>query len=178
MAAPRTLRTETTCLTHLLRRCRLVTADHPYDTFDAGAQAVSQQALGVRDRYQAGTISTYGVAVGPGYLMRYLQTPLAQPSAVADAQQLARHLSRECMAIWSFLVDPSIDATNWRAEQAIRPAIVTRKVRGGNRSWADAERQPTFASVLRATTQRDLSPHVVFASLAHARTPHVTAELN
>jgi hypothetical protein len=28
------------------------------------------------------------------------------------------------------LFDPTIDATNWRAEHAIRPAVVTRKVCG------------------------------------------------
>jgi hypothetical protein len=30
--------------------------------------------------------------------------------------------------------DQDVDATNWRAEQGIRPAVVNRKVCGGNRS--------------------------------------------
>jgi transposase len=33
-----------------------------------------------------------------------------------------------------FLIDPTIAATNHRAEQAIRPAVVNRKVWGGNRT--------------------------------------------
>jgi hypothetical protein len=40
-----------------------------------------------------------------------------------------------------FLRDPAVDAINWRAEHAIRPAIVTRKEWGGNRIWAGAEVQ-------------------------------------
>src|SRR4051794_9234867 len=56
-------------------------------------------------------------------------------SRVPDVQRFAAHLTREFTAIWSFLFDPTIDATNWRAEHAIRPAVVTRKVWGGNRTW-------------------------------------------
>lgn len=167
-----------TCLAHLLRRCGVVTGDHPHSAFGADVQVILQQALAVRDRYQAGTISVHGVAVARGHLITRLDARLAQPSAVPDVQRFARHLSREFTAIWFFLFDPSIDATNWRAEQAIRPAVVTRKVWGGNRSWAGAESQQILASVIRTTTQRDLNPHVVLASLVHARTPHVAAALN
>jgi hypothetical protein len=49
-------------------------------------------------------------------------------------QRFAAHLTREFPAIWSFFFDPTIDATNRRAEHAIRPAVVTRKVCGGNRT--------------------------------------------
>jgi len=167
-----------TCVAHLLRRCRVVTADHPHSPFGADVQAILQQALAVRDRHQAGTMSAHGVSVARGHLIARLDARLAQPSGVRDIQRFARHLSREFTAIWSFLFDPSIDATNWRAEQAIRPAVVTRKVCGGNRSWAGAESQQILASVIRTTTQRDLNPHAVLASLVHARTPHVAAELN
>ena len=167
-----------TCLAHLLRRCRLVTADHPHSSFGADVQAILQQALAVRDRYQAGTISLHGVAVARGHLISRLDVRLARPSGVLDVQRFARHLSREFEAIWSFLFDPEIDATNWRAEQAIRPAVVTRKVCGGNRSWAGADSQQILASVIRTTTQRDLNPHAVLAALVHARTPQVAAELN
>ena len=73
---------------------------------------------------------------------------------------------RELPAIWSFLFDPSIDATTWRAEQALRPVIVTRKVRGENRSRHGADSQQILASVIRTASQRQLTPHVVLASLA------------
>ena len=69
-------------------------------------------------------------------------------------------------------------AFNWRAEHAIRPAVVTRKVCGGNRSWRGADTQQTLASVLRTAQQRHLNPHAVLTALLHARTPHVVAELN
>jgi len=66
----------------------------------------------------------------------------------------------------------------WRAEQALRPAIVTRKVCGGNRSCDGAHSQHILASVIRTTSQRQLNPHAVLASLLHARTPHAVTEFN
>ena len=60
-------------------------------------------------------------------------------------------------AIFSFLFDPTLDATNWRAEQALRPAVVTRKIcGGGNRTARGAQTQQVLASGLRTAHQRGL----------------------
>jgi len=167
-----------TCLAHLLRRCRLVAADHPHATFATDVQAILQQALAARDRYQSGVISAHGLTVARGHLIARLAARLDRPSGVPDVERFAAHLDREFTAIWSFLFDPTIDATNWRAEHAIRPVVVTRKVCGGNRSWRGADSQQILASVVRTASQRDLNPHVVLASMLHLRTPGVIAELN
>jgi hypothetical protein len=68
----------------------------------------------------------------------------------------------------SFLDDPAIDATNWRPEHAIRPAVVTRKVCGGNRTARGAETRQMLASVLRTLDQRGLEPADVFTPLLQA----------
>jgi transposase len=166
------------CLAHLLRRCRLVAADHPHTTFATDVQVILQQALDVRDRHHAGVVSAHGLAVARGQLITRLAERLERPSRVPDVQRFAAHLQREFTAVWSFLFDPMIDATNWRAEHAIRPAVVTRKVCGGNRSWAGADSQQILASVIRTASQREVNPHVVLASLLQGRTPQVLAELN
>ena len=51
-----------------------------------------------------------------------------------------------------FLCDPSIDATNWRPEDAIRPAVITRKVCGGNPTRKAADTQQVLASVTRTAS--------------------------
>ena len=72
---------------------------------------------------------------------------LDDPGTVADLQRFARHLWMELPAIFSFLVDPDLDATNWRAEQALRPAVITRNVcGGGNRTWRGADTQQVFTN--------------------------------
>jgi transposase len=58
-----------------------------------------------------------------------------------------------------FLIDPGIAATNFRAEQAIRPAVVNRKVWGGNRTWSGAVAQGVLTSVVRTCEQRALTPY-------------------
>jgi transposase len=167
------------CLAHLLRRSRLLLTDHTRTTFPADVRATLQQALAVRDRYQAGDLSVHGLAVARGRLEARMNRRLDRPGTVPDVQRFAAHLAVEFPALFTFLLDPmTIDATNWRAEHAIRPAVVTRKVCGGNRSWAGADSQQILASVIRTASQRAFNPHVVLASMLHARTPHVATDLD
>jgi transposase len=162
-----------TCVAHLLRRCRLVAGDHARTTFATDVQAILQHALAVRDAHQAGEVSAHGLAVARGHLINRLAEPLDRPSRVPDVQRFAAHLTREFTAIWSLLFDPTIDATNWRPEHAIRAAVVTRKVWGGNRTWRGAHAQQTLGSIIRTAHQRHLDPHAVLVSMLHAREPIV-----
>ena len=90
-------------------------------------------------------------------------TPSASPSTWPTN-------SRPCS---SFLCDPSIEATNWRAEQAIRPAVVTRKVYGGNRTRKGADTQQVLASVVRTARQRHLDLPDLIATMLCAPEPVV-----
>ena len=69
-------------------------------------------------------------------------------------ERLAKHLHKHRDQLFTFLRRPGIDATNWRAEQAIRPAVVNRKVWGGNRTQAGAEAQSILTSILRTGAQQ------------------------
>jgi transposase len=77
----------------------------------------------------------------------------------------------------TFLGEPAIDATNWRAEHAIRPAVVARKVCGGSCTARGAETQQILASVLRTLDQRGLDPTDVLTPLLQARQPIVAPAL-
>jgi transposase len=167
-----------TCLGHLLRRCRTVQRDHPRARFPARIARILQHALTLRDRRAAGTISPHGIAVARGHLFNQLCAVLEAPGSVADSQRFARHLTVERSALFNFLVDPALDATNWRAEQALRPAVITRKVcGGGNRSRRGADTQQVLASILRTAQQRRLDSTDVFTALLRAPTPIVSPHL-
>jgi transposase len=56
--------------------------------------------------------------------------------------------------LFTFLGRPGVQATNWRAEHAIRPAVVCRKQWGGNATWNGARTWQVLASVLRTATQQ------------------------
>jgi hypothetical protein len=79
-----------------------------------------------------------------------------RPARYPPNRRLLNHLAVERAHLYTFLRLPGVEATNWRAEQAIRPAVVTRKSWGGNCSWAGAEVWQVLASVLRTARGRDV----------------------
>jgi transposase len=106
-----------------------------------------------------------------------LSTILDQRSTVPAVRRFVAHLDRECPALLSFLHDPTVDATNWRAEQALRPAIVNRKVCGGNRTSRAAQTQQILMTVFRTSRQRALDPLRVIGNLLRERVPRIAAAL-
>ena len=81
--------------------------------------------------------------------------------------------SRSLAAVFAFLWQPSVDATNWRAEQAIRPALVIRKVSGGNRTRRRADNQHVLASVVQTAAQRNLDLAPAIATMLRVIDPLV-----
>jgi transposase len=75
--------------------------------------------------------------------------------------------------LFTFLRVPGVNATNWRAEQAIRPAAVTRKSWGGNRTRAGADTWQALTSVLRTATQQTPDPIELLARLLQTPGPIV-----
>lgn len=74
----------------------------------------------------------------------------------ADAQ--VRQLEKHVNGLFTFLSYPGADATNWRGEQAIRPAVVNRKVWGGHRTKTGALAHSRIISVTQTCKQRLADP--------------------
>jgi transposase len=168
-----------TCLAHLLRTCRRLLLDYPDQPFVRDVKAVLQAALRTRAQYQRGAISAHGLAVARGQYLERLGRLLARtPSRRLAVRRFQGHLIREYDAIFSFLFEPTLDATNWRAEQALRPAVVTRKMcGGGNRTARGARSQEILASVLRTADQRGLDATALLTTLLTATHPTVPLAL-
>jgi transposase len=140
-----------TCLGHLLRRCQ----ELPETATRGGAvvfprkvKALLQESLEVRDQRDARAITVAAAkarADAPQERMTKLVTPVKTNAA---NERLAAHLYRHCGQLFTFLRHRAIDATNYRAEQAIRPAVVNRKVWGGNRTETGATAQAILMTVL------------------------------
>jgi len=164
-----------TCLAHLLRRCRVLLLDYPAQPFVTAVKAILQAALATRDRFVAGDQTAHGLAVARGHYLERLGRLLERtPSRRLSVRRFQQHLIVEYDAIFSFLFDPTLDATNWRAEHALRPAVVTRKLcGGGNRTARGAQSQQVLASILRTADQRGLDATAVVVTLLAAPTPTV-----
>lgn len=156
-----------TCLSHLLRRC-----DGMLETARRGAARVPHQvkailldALDLRDRRDEGKLSPHGVRTALGRLRARMSRLLSGHITHPANLRLANHLSRYEEALFVFLKRPEVEATNWPAEQAIRPAVVNRKSCGGNRSERGARTQAILMSVLRSCYQQGINALELFAKM-------------
>ena len=109
-----------TCLNQLLQRCKQLREDHPDSRWAGEVQAVLRAGLDLRDRCNAGELSEHAMATARGRLNARLGRLIDAPPPLDDAERFAAHVATEFPAVFLFLWDPSLDATNWRAEQAAR----------------------------------------------------------
>jgi transposase len=144
------------CFSHFLVRCDelLETATRGAVRFPRDLKALLQDALALRDRRDADRLSPHGLAIAIGRLDARLDRLLAWPRKDEANERFAVHLLHNQGAIFTFLHIPGVEATNWRAEQGIRPAVVNRKVWGGNRTPTGAKAQAILTSVLRTCAQQ------------------------
>jgi transposase len=67
-------------------------------------------------------------------------------------------------------------ATNYRGEQSIRPAVVNRKVWGGNRTWLGAWAQSVLMSVIGTCLLCRIDPLHFFIEVLTSPTPVLLAQ--
>lgn len=144
------------CLAHLQRRCERL-----LQTAVRGAARLPRAVLGLIDRaydlrrawrghrLDGDTLAEKGLG-----LACELERLAEGRFTSASNRRLAKHLLRHGIHWFWFLLDPTIDATNYRGEQAIRPAVVNRKVWGGNRTWPGTRPQGILTTIIRTCEQR------------------------
>ncbi|HEV3192428.1 MAG TPA: IS66 family transposase [Polyangiaceae bacterium] len=144
------------CLAHLQRRCQqlLETAVRGAVRLPRAVLDMIERADALRRAWRGHRLTGDAVAVGGLSLARELESLAQGRFTSAPNRRLAGHLLDHAINWFWFLIDPTIDATNYRGEQAIRPAVVNRKVWGGNRTWLGARWQSILTSILRTCEQR------------------------
>ena len=144
------------CNQHILRRCQeiLETATRGAVRFPRRIAELLRQGLALRDRHVAGQVSDHGLAVARGRLQKALEDAVFPSKTSPVNERLAKHLWNYIDQFFTFLHVPGLDATNWRAELAMRFGVILRKVWGGNRTWAGAQAQAVLMSFWRTCWQR------------------------
>lgn len=161
------------CLTHLIRRAGelLESATRGAVRFPRAVKALLQDALTLRDRRDQGLVSSHGLAVAEGRLQHRLDRLLNFTLSNPENEKFAAHLAHHSHQIFTFLGHAEVEATNWPAEQAIRPAVVNRKMSAGNRSPRGAEAQAVLMSIFRTCCQRGLDPLSLLVNLLRSPNP-------
>ena len=144
------------CLAHLLRRCEklIEVARGGAVSFPKYIKGLLLKGLEYLNRFQTQAISAHGLLVVAGRLQNELLDKVRNVKTHPGNERLAKFVWNHSNSIFTFLRMPGFDATNWRGEQAIRPAVVNRKVWGGNRNSAGANTQSIIMSVFRTCQNR------------------------
>jgi len=140
-----------TCNGHLLRRCHelLEVARGGAVIFPRRVKEILQQGLAVRDRRDAGEISAKTAVRQADHLQTRMVALTAPVKTNPANERFAAHLFGQQSHLFTYLRMEGLDATNYRAEQALKMPIVNRKVWGGNRTEDGAAAQGILASVLK-----------------------------
>lgn len=164
-----------TCSAHLLRRCHelLETARGGARHIPLTVKHLLLDGLALRAERDTGQLTPAQLAGGVAALERRLDELLARRVRHTPNRRLLKHLSHERDALFTYLKRDGVEATNWRAEQALRPAVVNRKVWGGNRTSAGARTQEVLASLLRTCHQQARDPTPILIELLRSASPVV-----
>lgn len=162
------------CLAHLLNRGRnlIEKATGRAQEFPRKTKKLLQDALTLRDRRDEQAISEKGLAIARGRLEKRLDRLLECRLSHEGNRRFRNHLGRHGDELLTFLYQRDIEATNWPAEQAIRPAVVNRKVFGGNRTKAGAHAQEVLASIFVTCAQRGQNALSYLSKLICSRDVH------
>jgi transposase len=138
------------CLGHVLRRVRELEAKATGGAVHYPRQLIElfTQAIHVRNRHLKGEVSAQELKEARKKYDERLKTMAYPRRAVKAYDVLSDHLWNHLEEWFTFLEHPEVEPTNWQGEQAIRPAVVNRKVWGGNRTQAGACAQGVLTSVL------------------------------
>jgi transposase len=163
------------CLNHLLTRCRelLAVAVRGAAIFPQQVQGLLWDALALRDRRDAAEVSAHGLTIAVGRLRGRLDRMLFWTKTHPDNERLAKYLDQHRHDLFTFLTTPGLDATNWRAEQALRVGVVNRKVWGGNRTEAGAYAQAVLITVLATARQHGRDTLALLSNLLRGHAPRL-----
>ena len=140
------------CLAHVLRSISEVvqTRTGRGRSFGKRLKGLLREAMELWRAYHRGEASDFGVQAER--LKREVRYHLRdRPMADADNYRLQNELGwhDDRGSLLRFLDDPSIEPTNNRAERALRPAVIARKVSHCSKSVEGADAFSAFTSVIR-----------------------------
>jgi transposase len=144
------------CLNRLLRRADAMAATTARGAVRSPRRVAEllRAGLDLRDRHAAGEISRHGLAVARGRLENQLSDLVFPSKTNAANERLPQHLWAHRDHLFTFPRQPGLDATNWRAELAVRLGIILARSGVATTPGVGARAQAVLMSVWRTCWQR------------------------
>ena len=90
----------------------------------------------------------------PQHLDARADALILPPRTDPDEERVANRLRKRRSGLFTFLDDPGVEATHNRAERALRPAVIARKLSCGNKTQRGKRTWEILASLAATCTQR------------------------
>ncbi len=163
------------CLAHVQRSLSLALEEQwgRARCFPLHLRALLSEAMTLHRQYQAGEWLLEEFALERARLQQALTEHLRErPLRNATNQKLRRELGgqHERGNLLRFLFEPGVEPTNNRAERALRPAVIARKVSHCSQNERGAAAHAAFASVCVTLRQRGVDLVAALAQLFHTGT--------
>jgi transposase len=168
------------CLAHVLRTLRevLETKTRGASRFARRLKDLLQQAMAMRRRRLAGPVAAdFAERVRR---LKWMITDHLRDRSLQDPdnQRLLNELGRwhDAGSLLRFLDDPRIEPTNNRAERALRPAVIARKVSQCTKNAGGSHAFEAWTSVVRTLAKTHAGPDLLDAlvRIMHPAAPQTT----
>lgn len=117
-------------------------------------EGLLKRSVRISQRRDAAEIGPHGLMVAIGKAEADIDRLLQEVPPGEHVQRFARHVRRERSALFTFLYYDATPATIFLAEQALRPAVVNRKMSAGNNTPRGAKAQAILMTVLHSARKR------------------------
>jgi hypothetical protein len=147
------------CLVHLLREVKETGEANEFfkkTSFARKLRRWCKDALNLKDQRQQRKLNKAKYEGKTARLEQRLEALAKTTDSHPDVERLAKRLLRHQQELTRFLHERKLEGTNNRAERALRPAVVLRKITGGNRSQSGAAAWAKLASLMTTADQRKL----------------------
>jgi hypothetical protein len=141
------------CYAHHLRAIHKAEAGHPSggSAYLAAVKLLLKAAMAVKAE-QARQPDGWRAARREG-LERWAERLLAEPRGQPEEERVRQRLAKQRDHLFVFLEVDEVEATNNLAERQLRPAVISRKISCGNRTWRGARQWETLASLVATCAQ-------------------------
>lgn len=165
------------CYAHLTRRCRdmIADADRGQARIPHALLRILLRALHLRDARDLEQLTPVELAQGAALLDLRVDKLLSGNVQHPPNVKLLKHIATQRQHLFTFLEHDGVDATNYRAEQGVRPIVVTRKVWGGNRTWTGAHTQEILCTLIATSTLQNRDVQNILIDLLCSPRPVIAA---
>jgi transposase len=155
------------CMQHLIRRCREVGSIALGSAKNLSSQILDliNRAFSIRRAGRGHRMDIFARIKATAQIGRELEEIVSRNYQWKPNRILAKYMASYDWLVWfGFAIDLDREATNSLAEQAIRPAVVNRKVWGGNRTILGAKVQSILMTCIQTCKARLIEPFEVIKS--------------